>query len=88
MILSTAHDVDDVPRACIGCRHWNGQFARAAPGAGGHGLEARVRSACEAFPDGIPDVIQSGQEMHRTPVEGDRGLQFEPAPGYESPRPA
>jgi hypothetical protein len=31
---------------------------------------------CKAFPDGIPDEIQSGKVSHREPVEGDRGIQF------------
>ena len=39
---------------------------------------------CEAFPDGIPDSIWTGDDHHETPVAGDNGLVFEvgkPEPG-------
>lgn len=32
---------------------------------------------CDAFPDGIPDEIAYGDDLHLRPVLGDRGLQFE-----------
>jgi|GEM_PF-3168021 len=33
---------------------------------------------CEAFPDGIPEEIQTGENQHDSPSPGDRGIQFEP----------
>lgn len=33
---------------------------------------------CEAFPDGIPDVILLGENQHTSPYPGDHGLQFLP----------
>jgi hypothetical protein len=39
---------------------------------------------CAAFPDGIPDQVRQGQDDHRKPIEGDRGIQFELAPAGQS----
>lgn len=33
---------------------------------------------CEAFPDKIQDAIFFGESDHRTHVEGDNGIKFEP----------
>lgn len=33
---------------------------------------------CEAFPDGIPSAIFTGQQSHAVPVDGDHGLRFVP----------
>lgn len=33
---------------------------------------------CEAFPNGIPEVILSGSFDHRKPHDGDGGIRFEP----------
>lgn len=42
-----------------------------------------TKNACDAFPNGIPDVIISGENNHVTPVDGDHGLLFLPSPGFE-----
>jgi hypothetical protein len=31
---------------------------------------------CKAFPDGIPDEILSGDNIHDAPFEGDNGITF------------
>ncbi|MBF83491.1 MAG: hypothetical protein CL489_03340 [Acidobacteria bacterium] len=33
---------------------------------------------CEAFPEGIPDPIFTGKQMHFEPIRGDRGIVFAP----------
>lgn len=37
-----------------------------------------VGMRCAAFPYGIPFAIRAGFVNHRQPVDGDRGIQFEP----------
>lgn len=34
------------------------------------------KHTCQAFPDGIPDIIWDGRNDHTTPVKGDGGLMF------------
>lgn len=34
---------------------------------------------CDAFPDGIPDVIAFGSNPHTSPYPGDRGIQYKQA---------
>jgi hypothetical protein len=34
---------------------------------------------CEAYPDGIPEVILNGNVDHKTPYPGDHGLTYLPA---------
>jgi len=34
---------------------------------------------CDAFPDGIPDDIAYGDNLHLEPVEGDHGIRYEQA---------
>ena len=33
---------------------------------------------CDAYPDGIPDEIMTGEHDHTEPFKGDNGIQFEP----------
>ena len=35
---------------------------------------------CKAFPKEIPDVILRYEHDHKTPIEGDNGIQYEPKP--------
>lgn len=51
--------------ACIDCKHLH----RGDPNA--------TRNTCEAFPEGIPDVILFEGRDHRKPFKGDRGVRFE-----------
>jgi hypothetical protein len=40
---------------------------------------------CEAFPEGIPEVLWSGDNLHRTPFANDNGITFAPKPvSYEA----
>lgn len=43
-------------------------------------------NVCDAFPDGIPDDIVMGKNLHREIVDGDRGIRYEegdnPGAGY------
>jgi len=39
---------------------------------------ARENDTCDAFPDGIPEAILTGDFDHTTPYPGDHGIQFEP----------
>ena len=53
--------------ACYRCAHFLGPR-------NGWGLR------CKAFPDRIPDEIVYEGRDHTVPIEGDHGIQFEPAP--------
>ena len=50
---------------CIGCKWLIG------------GKDGKFGLTCEAFPDGIPYDIVSGEVDHSEPVKGDHGIQFE-----------
>jgi hypothetical protein len=49
---------------CSLCRHWHEEFDL-------------HHHTCDAFPDGIPDVIWKGENPHTEPYPGDHGIQFE-----------
>ena len=56
---------------CLECKHFLG--------ARGEKLGLR----CEAFPNGIPEEILSGEVDHTKPVNGDHGIQFKKREGGE-----
>lgn len=41
---------------------------------------------CTAFPDGIPAAIWKTAEGHRSPVDGDHGIQFDPREFADLPK--
>lgn len=41
------------------------------------GTEGSERPVCAAFPNGIPDAIAYGSNLHKTPVAGDRGIRYQ-----------
>lgn len=52
------------PPICYGCAHFMS-----------NNLEGLT---CDAYPDGIPIEIITGENDHREPYSGDHGIQFEP----------
>ena len=44
-------------------------------------LDDSGKRVCEAFPDGIPDLIWTGKNKHTGAYHGDHGIHFEPMPG-------
>lgn len=51
---------------CFACKHYRSPFDE----------EGREGPTCDAFPDGIPDVIIGMEFDHRQPFEGDHGIQW------------
>lgn len=51
------------------CRHFRGVK--------NDGDETTERPVCTAFPDGIPEEIAYGDNLHLEPVAGDNGIIFE-----------
>ena len=46
-------------------------------------LTAEGRRTCTAFPGGIPDAINAGENHHIEPFPGDGGIRFDPIEGAE-----
>ena len=57
---------------CTYCKHWD--------------WESDELRRCKAFPDGIPMEIWMGENDHREPFEGDRGVQFEQREDMQPPK--
>ncbi len=71
IILDPSLELPPVSPVCTFCRHWNGPAPLAK------------RRTCGAFPQKIPDEIWKGENDHRQPYPGDRGIRFEPIPVEE-----
>ena len=66
------------------CVHFLGVRGDPTPGE----PERGERNYCAAFPDGIPDEITYGSNLHLKPVDGDHGLQYEKDGGPDTVEPA
>lgn len=55
---------------CLFCRHFQGVTQP-------DGTEMSERLSCDAF-DRIPSEVADNTVDHRQPVDGDKGIQFEP----------
>src|SRR4029079_9870358 len=68
-----------------GCKHFRGVDQSADPNRGiPEGTELTERYDCDAFPEGIPHEITTGENLHLEPYqpslehpEGDHNIQFE-----------
>lgn len=57
------------PPVCLDCKHYRPAEA----------------TACDAFPDRIPDIVWLGGDRHTSPIPGDHGIRFEPVDAEPQP---
>lgn len=63
---------EEIPiRVCFGRTRWSDTCCRCKH----HHF---LTKTCAAFPDGIPAAIWNAADGHRSPVDGDHGIQFDP----------
>jgi len=65
----------ELPEPCWNCVHYRGPKQQAPPADGI--TETSVTLVCAAFPDGIPEIVLTGEHTHRLPINGDNGVTFE-----------
>lgn len=66
-----------IPEACFNCRNLTGLYLKPNGSDEPALLEQIAVVSCNAYPTGIPEAIQDGENMHREPIRGDNGIQFE-----------
>jgi hypothetical protein len=68
--------VPNMPEACGSCTRLTG--ITISPPGDAVATEWDAMLKCEAFPDGVPNDIEDGTHDHKTPHDGDNGVQWEP----------
>ena len=68
-----------IPPQCIGCAHFQGYGDVGGDEFLPGGFLPPLPAICDAYPDGIPEPIVTGEFDHTRPYFGDHGIQFETA---------